>query len=233
MKFRFLYFIMLVAMCISLGGCGKDALALQMVEEINSIGEVTPEDEKLIIELEQTYSDMTDKQKNQVDNYVDLKNARRELDALKQAEAEEQRKAAEEVTELTDEELAACYAVQMVKCGFQRNNTMIINYLSVAPYSEDINYAIKVQFTVDTDSLGKSENFTAYVCVDLDSEHKIETGYRAQVKLYGIVSASAYAEEYYNDRKANSVDVDKIVENMDKFIEIEEGDILDPAKWDN
>lgn len=72
-------------------GCSKDPLAEDTIEKIDSIGEVTLEDEELITELEQTYSEMTEKQKNQVNNYVDLKDARNELDELiAEKEQEEQ-----------------------------------------------------------------------------------------------------------------------------------------------
>lgn len=74
-----------------LAGCSTDPLAKDTMEKIDSIGEVTLDDEELITELEQTYSEMTDEQKNQVKNYVDLKNARDELDDLiAEKEQEEQ-----------------------------------------------------------------------------------------------------------------------------------------------
>lgn len=74
-----------MSLCV---GCESDPLSKQTVEQIDSIGEVELDDEPLIVELENTYSEMTDKQKNQVKNYVDLKNARKELDILKEEESE-------------------------------------------------------------------------------------------------------------------------------------------------
>lgn len=74
-----------MSLCV---GCESDPLSKQTVEQIDSIGEVDLDDEPLIVELENTYSEMTDKQKNQVKNYVDLKNARKELDILKEEESE-------------------------------------------------------------------------------------------------------------------------------------------------
>ena len=59
-----------------------DLLVEQCRAEIESIGEVTFEDEELIKDLELTYAGMTEKQKNKLVNYVDLKNARRELNRL-------------------------------------------------------------------------------------------------------------------------------------------------------
>lgn len=80
-KKRIMLLMGICGLCMS--GCGKDPLSAQMIDEINKIGTVELDDEPLIIELEQIYSEMTDKQKNQVSNYVDLKNARKELDKIK------------------------------------------------------------------------------------------------------------------------------------------------------
>lgn len=77
-----------LTLAISFSGCSNDPLSRQTIDEIDSIGEVTLKDESLITELEQVYSEMTDKQKNQVKNYVDLRNARKELDNLKQKESD-------------------------------------------------------------------------------------------------------------------------------------------------
>lgn len=88
---------LLVAIIFVFAGCSKDPLAEDMIEKIDSIGEVTLEDEELIAELEQTYSEMTDKQKNQVSNYVDLKDARDELDQLIEEEQQEAQEALLEV----------------------------------------------------------------------------------------------------------------------------------------
>lgn len=81
MKKRIMLIVGICGLCLS--GCGKDPLSSQMIEQIKEIGTVELDDEPLIIELEQTYSEMTEKQKNQVSNYVDLKNARKELDDMK------------------------------------------------------------------------------------------------------------------------------------------------------
>lgn len=80
-KKRIMLIVGICGLCLS--GCGKDPLSSQMTEQIKEIGTVELDDEPLIIELERTYSEMTEKQKNQVSNYVDLKNARKELDRIK------------------------------------------------------------------------------------------------------------------------------------------------------
>ena len=73
---------------VLLTGCSKDPLSQRMIDDIKSIGDVTLDDEDLIIDLENTYAEMTDKQKNQVNNYIDLKDARKELDTLKESQEE-------------------------------------------------------------------------------------------------------------------------------------------------
>ena len=63
-----------------LTGCSKDPLSKQVSEEISQLGEnVTLDDEGKVMELEQTYENMTDKQKNQVKNYTDLREARKSI----------------------------------------------------------------------------------------------------------------------------------------------------------
>lgn len=70
--------------CLVVGGLllKKDPMAKKMIEDIDNIGKITLESEAKITELEKTYSEMTEKQKNQVSNYVELKSAREKLDKL-------------------------------------------------------------------------------------------------------------------------------------------------------
>lgn len=81
-----IFYISFLSGILMLSGCGTDPLSKQTMEEIDKIGKVELNDEESILDLEKTYSEMTDKQKNQVKNYVDLKNARRKLDELKKEE---------------------------------------------------------------------------------------------------------------------------------------------------
>lgn len=66
-----------------LTACGKDAVAQKVQDDIASIGEVTLEDEYLIEKTYETYNTLTDKQKNQVNNYADLLEARDRIVELK------------------------------------------------------------------------------------------------------------------------------------------------------
>lgn len=87
--------IFLLCICfVGLVGCGKvDDTSQKVIDDINSIGEVTEEDEVIIEKIEKIYITLTDKQKEQVDNYSTLLEARDEIDKLneekKNAENEE------------------------------------------------------------------------------------------------------------------------------------------------
>lgn len=72
-----------VLLSFTLTGCGKDAVAQKVQDDISSIGEVTLEDESFIDETYEIYNTLTDKQKNQVDNYEDLLSAKDRIDQLK------------------------------------------------------------------------------------------------------------------------------------------------------
>lgn len=90
--------ICITAICsVILTGCGNtvDQVAQKVMDDINSIGDVELEDADLIEKIEKTYSTLTEKQKEQINNYVDLLNARDDLDLLIKQE-EEKEKAAEE-----------------------------------------------------------------------------------------------------------------------------------------
>ena len=90
-------YIMLV--CILLSSCGKvDEVSQKVMTDIDSIGAVELSDQELIEKIEKTYATLTDKQKEQVDNYAVLLTARDELDILIK-EAEEKRIAQEKADE--------------------------------------------------------------------------------------------------------------------------------------
>lgn len=84
MKRKIIYGVILSWLLV---GCGKvDPVSEKMMNDINSIGEVTIEDEELINNLLDIYATLTEKQKEQVDNYVVLLEAENSLDELKKQE---------------------------------------------------------------------------------------------------------------------------------------------------
>lgn len=60
-----------------------DLVSQKVMDDINSIGEVSLEDEELINNILETYKTLTDNQKEQVENYVDLLNAQDKITQLK------------------------------------------------------------------------------------------------------------------------------------------------------
>lgn len=81
---------LLLVSCLLLSGCGKiDDASQKIIDDINSIGDVSLTDQELIEKIEKTYSTLTDKQKDQINNYAILLEARDSLDELiKQAETQ-------------------------------------------------------------------------------------------------------------------------------------------------
>lgn len=98
---------------ISMTGCTKiDEVSQKMMDDINAIGTVEISDEEAIEKAENLYSTLTDKQKEQVNNYADLLNARDALDKLLEEkakkDAEEAEKAKKEKEKLYTKEIKSC-----------------------------------------------------------------------------------------------------------------------------
>ncbi len=81
----------LVFLMMALVSCGTDEVSQSIMDDIDSIGEVTLDDSELIERTLSRYETLTDKQKNQVKNYSTLLAAEDELKAL-QSESESQMK---------------------------------------------------------------------------------------------------------------------------------------------
>ncbi len=77
--------LLLLCLCclILLTGCGKSKVAKETETLINSIGEVNLSSEENIIKAEEYYDTLTDNQKDEVENYKILVDARKKLDSLK------------------------------------------------------------------------------------------------------------------------------------------------------
>ena len=83
MKKRIISLVLIATMLLSLSACGKvDEVSQKVMNDIDSIGEVSLEDAKLIEKTMQTYSSLTDEQKKQVKNYVTLLEAQEEIEKL-------------------------------------------------------------------------------------------------------------------------------------------------------
>lgn len=87
----------LILSSVLLSGCATkiDEVSQKMMDDINAIGTVEISDEDAIEKAESLYSTLTDKQKEQVNNYTDLLNARDKLDKLLEEKAKKDAEEAE------------------------------------------------------------------------------------------------------------------------------------------
>lgn len=104
----------LILSSVLLSGCANkiDEVSQKMMDDINAIGTVEISDEETIEKAEKLYGTLTDKQKEQVNNYADLLNARDELDKLLEEkakkDAEEAEKAKAEKEKLYTDDIKKC-----------------------------------------------------------------------------------------------------------------------------
>lgn len=86
---RIITIFCMIILAFSLVACGKkpvDEVSQKIIDDINSIGEVTLDDADLIAKITSSYATLTDAQKEQVSNYKVLLDAQDEIEKL-QAEA--------------------------------------------------------------------------------------------------------------------------------------------------
>lgn len=132
MKKRILCLLIGVTMLFSVG-CGKkeeeiDPIAQDTIDKIEILGDITLDDEDMIVKLEKTYSEMTEKQKNQVKNYIDLKNAREELDELKEKEAAEEAALQDEkYLEVREYYSEVDKAISAIKKELKNQSSLVVN----------------------------------------------------------------------------------------------------------
>lgn len=72
--------LLILALCLSLCACGKSKAVSNVESLIGAIGEVTVDSEAAVVEAEEAYNALTDKEKEEVENYADLVSARAVLD---------------------------------------------------------------------------------------------------------------------------------------------------------
>lgn len=77
---RTISLLLVLALCLSLCACGKSKAVSNVESLIGAIGEVTADSEAAIVEAEEAYKVLTDKEKEAVENYADLVSARTVLD---------------------------------------------------------------------------------------------------------------------------------------------------------
>lgn len=154
-KYLFLGFIII----LSLTACGKDEVVKKVSDDIDSIGEVTLDDEVLINKTYVIYNTLTDKQKNQIDNYADLLEAMDEIAILKEeamlqkikedAEAEAEKEAYLEL-----ERMHYAYILKAVQA--LPDNSEVNSIICEYSQTFDIYYRIYI-------SVGKKETWYGYI----------------------------------------------------------------------
>lgn len=77
---RIISLLLVLALCLPLCACGKSKAVSNVESLIGAIGEVTVDSEAAVVEAEEAYKVLTDKEKEAVENYADLVSARTVLD---------------------------------------------------------------------------------------------------------------------------------------------------------
>lgn len=203
-----------VSVLVLLTGCSKDPLSQRMIDDIKSIGDVTLDDEDLIIDLENTYAEMTDKQKNQVNNYIDLKDARKELDALKESQeesiAESERIAESESIEQLNE---------LLSTSQYQNAILIVSTLKDSLYNPQSLQIHNIRYYQNDTTLSDS------YMIEYSGENRlggtVTDSVIIVIDISGIVSVYESDDEDYSNRSfkfyttdAESLDVDLIMSNI-------------------
>lgn len=85
---RFIIYLLVIVMALSLCACGKSEAVKAAEEAINNIGNVTLDSESVIKNAEKLYNVLTDAEKAEVENRLTLVDAREAYDALLEEQAE-------------------------------------------------------------------------------------------------------------------------------------------------
>lgn len=213
MKKRILCLLIGVTMLFSVG-CGKkeeeiDPIAQDTIDKIETLGDITLDDEDMIVKLEKTYSEMTEKQKNQVKNYIDLKNAREELDELKKEQEEAKQKELAEKVENPPYSYAImlCNAIKESCYNSDSFEVKSVIYFKSSDYDDVYEYMVEY---VAQNKMGGNASGTELAIYDTDKRISI---YTEEYKDYVYLQLGwTTAKE---EKKA--LDADFIQENLDYF----------------
>lgn len=139
-----------------LTGCGIDPASQKVIDDISSIGEVTLDDDALISRIENEYASLSEAQKNQVNNYVTLMEARDRVDQL-----------IEENSKLTDIEKSAYQAVLAIKSILKDPDSMKLisvkaDTSSMVADSLTVEYIFEIEYSA-TNGFGGTGRETRYI----------------------------------------------------------------------
>ena len=153
----------LILSSVLLSGCASkiDEVSQKMMDDINAIGTVEISDEEAIEKAENLYATLTDKQKEQVNNYADLLNARDELDKLLEEKA---KKDAEEAERLAEEERKA-EEERLEKERQEKPDSMVVHsfYYGKTDNGESVNLDVTSE-----NGFGGSNRDTLFVTDNVD-----------------------------------------------------------------
>ena len=208
--------VLVVIMSVLLGACGKSEAVTHTEELISSIGEVSLESEDLIIEAEKAYNALSDKEKEKVENYTILTEAREKVDSLIKAKEEaikeeERRKAAAEAAKKAREEKNA-------KLNEAFGGKWINLYSEVV--SNDIGFSIGMLGNAER-SILINEFGGEYVDDETVIFNKIE---------YHLINDQGIEKLISSDERScyvRSEDYDKIFNQMFTVVELNEDNITD------
>ena len=113
--------IISLAMCLilllSLCACGKSKQAKAVEEQISTIGDVSLEKEATILSTLENYNQLSDDEKETVENYSILENAIDTISALKQAEIETALEEIETLIKQAEMEQAEASCLELLESG--------------------------------------------------------------------------------------------------------------------
>ena len=166
--------ILFISFTILLSGCQKDPLSEQVSQEISQLENVTLDDEDTVTELENTYENMTDKQKNQVKNYVALREAKKKIEELKKIQ-----NMAEEAYDDPEYNIAvdACHAIEYAVGA----DDVYVDSAQIYDDGHMIYFKIGFTCNADTGLMIKSMIFTY-------KDYKFSNFYEEGDSLYNILN---------------------------------------------
>lgn len=138
--------ILFISSTILLSGCQKDPLSEQVSQEISQLENVTLDDEDTVTELENTYENMTDKQKNQVKNYTALREARKKIDKLKYVQ--------ENTSEILEDPAysEAVEACEKVEETIPAATNIRIQDITIYEDSDEYSHYVRINMLYDTEN---------------------------------------------------------------------------------
>ena len=223
--------VVITLLGIILTGCGEkeeeiDLLSQDMMNKIETIGDVTIEDKELIEDLMETYAGMTERQKDQVKNYLTLKNAKDELDVLLENQQAQDEAAQKEENELIFKEQRKHYdlvneGVMFLKskckhpASLKISGVIITYYLTGDTFGPDVNF----EYSADNDlgnSVSNYARYSNYAGQYLETRDYVQSSYldydnvisggekvasnKGLVEKYNKEADNAYSYQPGNDR---------------------------------